>query len=83
MPQQEQKRNYFELFDVSKNSVIATLPLEEIKHMPRTGERIFLPLHEPEDWVAFKMAGVGHLGASKWAISKHRNHSPMSAYHLT
>ena len=65
MPEKEQKKNYFELFDVSKNSVIATLPLEEIKHMPRTGERIFLPLREPEDWVAFKIVDIEYFLRTK------------------
>ena len=59
------RRTYFELFDVSKKSVIATLPLDQIKHMPRTGERIFLPLHEPEDWVAFKIVDIEYFLRTK------------------
>jgi hypothetical protein len=65
VPEKEQKKNYFELFDVSKKSVIATLPLDQIKHMPRTGERIFLPLHEPEDWVAFKIVDIEYFLRTK------------------
>jgi hypothetical protein len=65
VPEKEQKKSYFELFDVSKKSVIATVPLDQIKHMPRTGERIFLPLHEPGDWVAFKILDIEYFLRTK------------------
>ena len=65
MPEQEQKTNLFELFDVSKKSVIATVPLDQIKHMPRTGERIFLPLHQPGDWVPFKIVDIEYFLRTK------------------
>ncbi len=65
MPEPDQKGNYLELFDVSKNSVIASVPLDRIKHMPRTGERIFLPLHEPGGWVAFKIVDIEYFLRTK------------------
>jgi hypothetical protein len=61
MPEPEQKSNCLELFDLSKKLVIATIPLDKIKHMPRTGERIFLPLHQPGDWVAFKIVDIEYF----------------------
>jgi hypothetical protein len=39
-----------ELFDVSKKTQVGKVPLASIRFMPRMGERIFLPLDEPEHW---------------------------------
>ena len=61
------KRNYLELFDISEKSVIGTVPLDQIKHMPRIGERIFLPLHEPADWVAYKIVDIEYFVATNQA----------------
>ena len=47
MPEAQQEQNYLELFDISKKTAIAKAPLAAISHMPRMGERIFLPLHRP------------------------------------
>ncbi len=35
MPEAEEKKNYLELFDVSDKSVVGTVPLDQVKHMPR------------------------------------------------
>jgi len=61
MPEREQKRDYLELFDVSENSVIGTVPIDKVKHMPRIGERVFLPVHQPGDWVAFKILDIEYF----------------------
>ena len=61
MAQQEQKKDYLELFDVSENSVIGTVPIDKVKHLPRIGERVFLPLHQPGDWVAFKIVDIEYF----------------------
>jgi hypothetical protein len=58
MPEQEQKKDYLELFDVSENSVVGTVPIDKVKHVPRIGERIFLPLHQPGDWAEFKIVDI-------------------------
>ena len=50
MSESEHKQSYVELFDISKHEPIATAPLDKVSHLPRTGERIFLPLHQPGDW---------------------------------
>jgi hypothetical protein len=57
----EQKSNYLELFDVSKKLAIATVPLDKVEHMPRIGERIFLPLHQPGGWTAYKIVDVEYF----------------------
>lgn len=61
MPEQEEKTNYLELFDVSKNSVVGTAPLDEVKHMPRVGERIFLPLKPSNGWTAYTIVKIEYF----------------------
>jgi hypothetical protein len=66
MPETEEKQSYVELFDVSKKSQVARAPLASISHMPRTGERIFLPLHQPGDWEAYTVVAVEYfLGGTR------------------
>ena len=64
MPEPEQKKNYMELFDVSKNSVTATVPLDQVKHMPRVGERIFLPVEPTGGWTAYKIVDIEYFLAT-------------------
>jgi hypothetical protein len=61
MPEQEQKKNYLELVDISKNSVAGTAPLDQIKHMPRVGERIFLPVSRPDGWTAYRIVDIEYF----------------------
>lgn len=62
MPEHEQKKNNLELFDVSNNSVIATVPLDQIKHMPRVGERVFLPVNGgPDKWIAYRIVDIEYF----------------------
>lgn len=60
MPEEE-KKNYLELFDVSEKSVVGSVPLDQIKHMPRVGERIFLPINRPDRWTAYKIVDVEYF----------------------
>ena len=60
----EHKKNHLELFDVSKNSVVATVPLDQIKHMPRVGERIFLPIDQTDGWTAYKILDIEYFLAT-------------------
>ena len=61
MSELQQEQNYLELFDVSKKTAIAKAPLAAISHLPRTGERIFLPLHRPADWEAYTVVAVEYF----------------------
>jgi hypothetical protein len=60
----EHKKNHLELFDVSENSVVATVPLNQIKHMPRVGERIFLPIDQTDGWTAYKILDIEYFLAT-------------------
>ena len=64
MPEPEQKKNYLELFDISNKSIVGTVPLDQVKHMPRIGERIFLPLERPDGWTAYKIVDVEYFVAT-------------------
>lgn len=61
MPEPQQEQNYVELFDVSKKTAVAKAPLAAISHLPRTGERIFLPLHRAGDWEAYTVVAVEYF----------------------
>ncbi len=50
-----------ELFDIAKKEKVASAPLAEIKFIPRTGERIFIPLKGTGDWDSFTVVGVEYF----------------------
>ena len=64
MSEPEQKKNHLELFDVSAKSVVGTVPLDQIKHMPRVGERIFLPVDGSHAWTAYKIVDIEYFLAT-------------------
>jgi hypothetical protein len=35
--------------------------MEKLKHIPRIGERIFLALHQPGDWAAYKVVDIEYF----------------------
>jgi hypothetical protein len=55
------EQSYVEMFDVSKKTAVAKAPLSAISHLPRTGERIFLPLHRPGNWEAYTVVSVEYF----------------------
>jgi hypothetical protein len=64
MPEPEQKKNYLELFDASSKSVVGTAPLDQVKHMPRVGERIFLPVGRADGWIEYKIVDIEYFLAT-------------------
>jgi hypothetical protein len=65
MAEAVQKESYLELFDVSKKAQVAKAPLASITHMPRAGERIFLPHHQPGEWNAYTVVAVEYFIAAQ------------------
>jgi len=61
MAELQQDQNYVEMFDISKKKTVARAPLAAISHLPRTGERIFLPLHRLGDWEAYTIIEVEYF----------------------
>jgi hypothetical protein len=76
MPELKQEQSYLELFDVSKKTAVARAPLTEISHLPRTGERIFLPLHRPGDWEAYTVVAVEYFVGGEPVASEGPLESP-------
>ena len=78
MSESLQKQSYVELFDISKKASVARAPLAGIPHLPRTGARIFLPLHQPGDWEAYTIVAVEYfLGGTQPASEGPREASGM------
>ena len=58
MSASDHKQSNGALVDISTNSPLATAPLAKIGHLPRMGQRILLPLHQPGDWEAYTVVDV-------------------------
>jgi hypothetical protein len=65
MSESQQNPSYVELFDISKKQSVAKAPLAGIPHLPRKGERIFLPLHQPGDWEAYTVLAIEYFLGGK------------------
>ena len=70
MSEAQQNQSYVELFDISKKASVAKAPLAAIPHLPRKGERIFLPLHQPGDWEAYTVVAVEYFLGGKRSASE-------------
>jgi len=76
MSELKEERSYLELFDISKKTAVAKAPLAAISHLPRTGERIFLPLHRPGDWEAYTVVAVEYFVGGEPSASEGPIESP-------
>jgi hypothetical protein len=61
MATEAHSENYLELFDVSKNESIGRRPLDQLRFIPRTGERLFLPLHGTGNWTSYTVVAVEYF----------------------
>lgn len=50
-----------ELFDISNNASIGTVPLANVTHMPRKGERIFLRNQQAGDWTSYAVVDIEYF----------------------
>jgi hypothetical protein len=69
MSESQQNQSYVELFDIAKKETVAKAPLAAIAHLPRAGERIFLPLQQPGDWEAYTVMAVEYFLGGKQPAS--------------
>jgi hypothetical protein len=82
MSELQEEQSYLELFDISKKTAVAKAPLAAISHLPRTGERIFLPLHRPGaphqrgDWEAYTVVRVEYFVGGEPSASEGPLESP-------
>jgi hypothetical protein len=61
MASKKEGESYIELYDVARKEKVAKAPLAEIKFIPRTGERIFIPLSGPKDWDSYTVVAVEYF----------------------
>jgi len=61
MPMKKDTESYLELYDVAKKEKVAKAPLAEIRFIPRTGERIFIPHSGPGDWDSYPVVAVEYF----------------------
>jgi hypothetical protein len=52
---------FIELYDLTKNAVVSTMPLVHVRFLPRVGERILISLKGPGDWESFKIVDVEYF----------------------
>jgi hypothetical protein len=61
MPAESENQSFLELYDIAKKEKVASAPLAEIRFIPRTGERIFIPLKGAGDWNSFTVVAVEYF----------------------
>ena len=61
MASNKKEESYLELYDLARKEKVAKAPLAEIKFVPRTGERIFIPLKGPRDWDSYTVVAVEYF----------------------
>ena len=61
MASKKEQASYLELYDVAKKEKVAEAPLAEIKFIPRTGERIFIPLGGSKAWDSYTVVAVEYF----------------------
>ncbi len=61
MASNKEEESYLELYDIARKEKVAKASLAEIKFVPRTGERIFIPLKGPRDWDSYTVVAVEYF----------------------
>ena len=61
MALRQKHESYLELFDVARKEKVAKAPLTDIRFVPRTGERIFVPLQGSGDWDSYTVVAVEYF----------------------
>ena len=68
MALKQEHESYLELFGVARKEKVAKALLADIRFVPRTGERIFIPLNGVRDWDSYTVVAVEYfLGYDKSA----------------
>jgi hypothetical protein len=61
MATEKANQSYLELYEVEKKEKVAEAPLAEIRFIPRTGERIFIPIKGPKHWGSYTVVAVEYF----------------------
>ena len=61
MASKKNDESCLEVYDALKKETVAKVPLTEIKYIPRTGERVFIPFRGPKDWSSYTVVAVEYF----------------------
>lgn len=61
MSSEQTNQSRIELFDIATKEKVASAPLADIRFIPRTGERVFIPLKGNGNWKSFTVVGVEYF----------------------
>jgi hypothetical protein len=61
MATEKENESYLELYDIAKKEIVAKTPLAKIRFIPRSGERIFIALQGPGDWISYTVLDVQYF----------------------
>ncbi len=61
MASKKEGESYLELYDLAKKEKVAKAPLAKIRFVPRTGERIFIPLQGSGDYDSYTVVAVEYF----------------------
>jgi hypothetical protein len=53
--------SYLELYDVAKEESVAKTPFAKVRFIPRSGERIFIALQGPGNWMSYTVLNVQYF----------------------
>jgi hypothetical protein len=61
MATEKENESYLELYDVAKKERVTKAPLKDIRFLPRTGERIFIPVDGAGGWDSYTVVAVEYF----------------------
>jgi len=61
MATENDNEGFLELYDLTKKQAVARAPFEQIRFMPRAGERIFISVGEPGQWESYTVVTVEYF----------------------
>ncbi len=61
MATETENESYLELYDIAKKEIVAKTPFAKVRFIPRSGERIFIALQGPGNWVSYTVLDVHYF----------------------
>ena len=61
MATEMENESYLEVYDIDKKESVARTPFAKVRFIPRSGERIFIALQGPGNWVSYTVLDVHYF----------------------
>jgi hypothetical protein len=61
MATEMENESYLEVYDIDKKESVARTPFAKVRFIPRSGERIFIALQGPGNWVSYTVLDVHYV----------------------